>query len=40
MAGVIIGDLTNLSLSLNKENVYGRKDAIESLFVLYIVCYI
>lgn len=39
MASTVIGDITNLSCSLNNENLYGVTDAIESLFTLYIVCY-
>lgn len=38
MACVVIGDLSNLSLRLNKENFFGVKDAVESLLALYIVC--
>lgn len=39
MAVVVIGDITNLSCFINKENVCEVTDAIESLFCLYIVCY-
>lgn len=40
MAAVIIGDMVNLYLSSNKENLCGMKDTIESLFTLYLVCWI
>lgn len=39
MGAVVIGDITNLICSINKENICGVSYAIESLFILYIVCY-
>lgn len=38
MACVVIGDITNISLSLHKERLFGAKGAVEYLFTLYIVC--
>lgn len=39
MAAIVIEDITNLSLSIHEENSCGVRDAVESLFKLYIVCY-
>lgn len=40
MASIVLGDITNFSCSLNKDSLCGVSDAIESLFTLFIVCYI
>lgn len=40
MACVVIEDIINLSLCISKENLYGVRDAVDSLFSLYIVCHI
>lgn len=40
MGAIVIGDLTNLSLSLNEDNLCGVSDVVDSLFSLYIVCYV
>lgn len=40
MASVVIEDITNLSLSSNGKNLCNTKDVVESLFTLYVVCYI
>lgn len=39
MAAIVLEDITNLSLCIHKENACGVRDAVESLFKLYIVCY-
>lgn len=38
MACVVLGDIINLSLCFNKENHYVVRDAVDSLYTLYIVC--
>lgn len=40
MGAIVLGDITNLYLFLNKKNFCGVMDAVESLFDLYLVCYI
>lgn len=40
MRSIVIGDLTNLCLSTNNKNYCGMINSVESLFTLYIVCYI
>lgn len=40
MAAIVIGDVSNLSIAFNKNNLCGIKDAVESLFNIFIVCLI
>lgn len=40
MATVVIGDITNLTCSIDNKNLYGVTDVLESLYTLYIVCFI
>lgn len=40
MAAVVIGDVAHYSGCVNKKNLCGVSDAVESLFYLYMVCYI
>lgn len=40
MAAVVLGDITNLACFINKESVCAVEYAFDTLFTLYIVCYV